>query len=92
MRRDKFDEARRSPKRLRRSSVDDFEIEATLAYVQHTTQYSLEKAEIANATLVELFQESNLRWVEIVSLIYIHSFALDGRLTSCIQNYVVWTA
>lgn len=67
VRRDNFDEARKSLKRLRSSTADDFEIEATLAYIQHTT--AIEKAETANASFVELFQGSNLRRTEIVSLL-----------------------
>jgi SP family general alpha glucoside:H+ symporter-like MFS transporter len=67
VRRDKFAEARRSLKRLRQPTADDFEIDATLAYIQHTT--NLEKAETANASFMELFQGTNLRRTEIVSIL-----------------------
>ena len=65
VRRDKIDEARKNLKRLRQSNSTDFEIEATLAYIQHTT--AIEKAETENASYKELFQGSNLRRTEIVS-------------------------
>ena len=42
------------------------EVEATLAYIRHTT--ALEKAETAEASFLECFQGTNLRRTEIVSL------------------------
>jgi SP family general alpha glucoside:H+ symporter-like MFS transporter len=68
VRRDNFDEARKSLKRLRSLTADDYEIEATLAYIQHTT--AIEKAETANASFFELFQGTNLRRTEIVSRLF----------------------
>lgn len=66
VRRDKSEEARKALKRLRTPSAEsDFEIEATLAYIQHTT--AIEKAETASASFIECFQGTNLRRTEIVS-------------------------
>jgi SP family general alpha glucoside:H+ symporter-like MFS transporter len=77
VRREKFDVARNSLKRLREYSPDqEFEIDATLAYIQHTT--AIEKAETANASFIECFQGTNLRRTEIVS---IHSLSLPPSLS-----------
>jgi SP family general alpha glucoside:H+ symporter-like MFS transporter len=66
VRRDKVEEARKALKRLRTPSPEsDFEVEATLAYIQHTT--AIEKAETASASFIECFQGTNLRRTEIVS-------------------------
>lgn len=66
VRRDKSEEARKALKRLRTPSPEsDFEIEATLAYIQHTT--AIERAETASASFIECFQGTNLRRTEIVS-------------------------
>jgi SP family general alpha glucoside:H+ symporter-like MFS transporter len=66
VRREKFEEARASLIRLRDNSAgDEREIEATLAYIRHTT--AIEQAETANASFIECFQGTNLRRTEIVS-------------------------
>jgi SP family general alpha glucoside:H+ symporter-like MFS transporter len=66
VRRDKIDLARNSLMRLRQDTPDkEREVEATLAYIRHTT--ALEKAETANASFIECFQGTNLRRTEIVS-------------------------
>lgn len=87
VRRDKFEEARRSLRRLRDSTAEDYEIDATLAYIQHTT--ALEKAETQHASFMELFQGTNLRRTEIVSI----PLPSLSHLTyfEC-QNCVVWAA
>jgi hypothetical protein len=66
VRRNNMDEARESLMRLRQDTPGkDLEVEATLAYIRHTT--ALEQAETANASLWECFQGTNLRRTEIVS-------------------------
>ena len=68
VRRDKFDEARKSLMRLREDTPDKaVEVEASLAYIRHTT--AIEKAETANASFIECFQGTNLRRTEIVSIL-----------------------
>lgn len=53
--------------RLRQDTPDKvMEVEATLAYIRHTT--AIEKAETANASFLECFQGTNLRRTEIVSI------------------------
>ncbi|KAL7784030.1 putative MFS alpha-glucoside transporter [Trichoderma afarasin] len=69
VRRDKSEEARKALKRLRTPSPEsDFEIEATLAYIQHTT--AIEKAETASASFIECFQGTNLRRTEINCVVW----------------------
>ncbi|KAF3076096.1 Maltose permease MAL61 [Trichoderma lentiforme] len=69
VRRDKSEEARKALKRLRTPSPEsDFEIEATLAYIQHTT--AIEKAETALASFIECFQGTNLRRTEINCVVW----------------------
>ncbi|QYT01985.1 MFS domain-containing protein [Trichoderma simmonsii] len=69
VRRDKVEEARKALKRLRTTSPEsDFEIEATLAYIQHTT--AIEKAETASASFIECFQGTNLRRTEINCVVW----------------------
>lgn len=54
--------------RLRQDTPDKvMEVEATLAYIRHTT--AIEKAETANASFLECFQGTNLRRTEIVSIL-----------------------
>lgn len=66
VRRNNLDEARKSLMRLRQDSLEkELEVEAALAYIQHTT--ALEKAETADASFWECFQGTNLRRTEIVS-------------------------
>jgi MFS transporter, SP family, general alpha glucoside:H+ symporter len=66
VRRDKIDLARKSLTRLRQDTPDRaLEVEATLAYIRHTT--ALEKAETHGATIWECFRGTNLRRTEIVS-------------------------
>ena len=68
VRRDKFDEARKNLMRLREDTPEKVvEVEATLAYIRHTT--AIEKAETANASFLECFQGTNLRRTEIVSIL-----------------------
>ncbi|PKK52295.1 hypothetical protein CI102_2446 [Trichoderma harzianum] len=69
VRRDKVEEARKALKRLRTPSPEsDFEVEATLAYIQHTT--AIEKAETASASFIECFQGTNLRRTEINCVVW----------------------
>ncbi|KAJ4854777.1 sugar transporter domain-containing protein [Trichoderma breve] len=69
VRRDKVEEARKALKRLRTPSPEsDFEIEATLAYIQHTT--AIEKTETASASFIECFQGTNLRRTEINCVVW----------------------
>ncbi|KAK4064169.1 uncharacterized protein Triagg1_9148 [Trichoderma aggressivum f. europaeum] len=69
VRRDKFEEAKKALKRLRTPSPEsNFEIEATLAYIQHTT--AIERAETASASFVECFQGTNLRRTEINCVVW----------------------
>lgn len=42
------------------------EVEATLAYIRHTTE--IERAETESASFLECFKGTNLRRTEIVSL------------------------
>lgn len=66
VRRGKMEEARKSLRRLRSSgSYTDDDIDATLAYIQHTTE--LEKAEVEGASFFDCFRGTNLRRTEIVS-------------------------
>lgn len=69
VRRDKIDLARNSLMRLRKESPDKVrEVEATLAYIRHTT--AIEKAETAGASFLECFRGTNLRRTEIVSITF----------------------
>jgi MFS transporter, SP family, general alpha glucoside:H+ symporter len=64
VRRDKIDQARNSLMRLRQDTPDKIlEVEATLAYIRHTT--AIEKAETAGASFWECFRGTNLRRTEI---------------------------
>jgi MFS transporter, SP family, general alpha glucoside:H+ symporter len=66
VRRNKIDLARASLLRLRQDIPDKVgEVEAALAYIQHTT--ALEIAETADASFFECFKGKNLRRTEIVS-------------------------
>lgn len=65
VRRGKIEEARASLMRLRQDTPEKVqEVEATLAYIRHTTE--LEKAETANASFLDCFKGTNLRRTEIV--------------------------
>lgn len=67
MRRNKLDQAKQSLLRLRSDSPNkEQEVEATLAYIRHTTE--LEMADTEGANLIECFKGTNLRRTEIVSL------------------------
>ncbi|KAI1325758.1 putative MFS alpha-glucoside transporter [Xylariaceae sp. FL0255] len=69
IRRGKIEEARKSLRRLREPLPEiDYEVEATLAYIQHTT--TLEKAETDNASFFELFQGTSLRRTEINCVVW----------------------
>jgi len=77
IRRDKVELARQSLMRLRQDSPDkEHEVEAALAYMQHTT--TLESAETEGASFWECFRGTNLRRTEIVSFA-----AVVFRCTSC---------
>jgi SP family general alpha glucoside:H+ symporter-like MFS transporter len=66
VRRGKLEEARNSLIALRKKSeTNDTDIDATLAYIRHTT--ALEKAETSGASFLECFRGTNLRRTEIVS-------------------------
>jgi hypothetical protein len=66
VRRNKLDLAKKSLHRLRSDSPNkNEEVEATLAYIRHTTE--LEKAETEGASFFECFKGTNLRRTEIVS-------------------------
>ncbi|KAF4972023.1 hypothetical protein FZEAL_9686 [Fusarium zealandicum] len=66
VRRGKMDEARHSLMRLSTASADkEAAVEATLAYIRHTTE--LEKAETQGASFWQCFKGTNLRRTEIVS-------------------------
>jgi len=66
VRRGKIDEAKRSLMRLTEDSPEkEEEVEATLAYIQYTTE--MEAAETENASFFECFSGTNLRRTEIVS-------------------------
>lgn len=55
--------------RLRSDSpTKEQEVEATLAYIRHTTE--LERADTEDANFFECFKGTNLRRTEIVSLPY----------------------
>jgi Sugar (and other) transporter len=70
VRRGELEIARRSLMRLRRDSPEkEKEVEATLAYIRHTTQ--LEIAETENASFFECFQGTNLRRTEIVRFTFV---------------------
>lgn len=65
VRRGKIEQARHSLMRLRQDTPErQREVEATLAYIQHTTE--LEKSETANASFLDCFKGTNLRRTEIV--------------------------
>lgn len=81
VRRNAYDQARRSLMRLSQDTPDKEEqVEATLAYIRHTTE--LEKEETANAHFFECFQGTNLRRTEIVSILSMVS-CQDVWLTPC---------
>lgn len=76
VRRNKPDLARQSLMRLRGDSPNkETEVEATLAYIRHTTE--LEMAETEGATILECFKGVNLRRTEIVSEWPIHRHLSD---------------
>ncbi|KAH1496035.1 hypothetical protein LV164_002285 [Aspergillus fumigatus] len=69
VRRGKVDLARKSLRRLRQDTPDkEREVEATLAYIQHTTK--LEQAETENASFLECFKGTNLRRTEINCVVW----------------------
>ena len=75
VRREKIEVARKSLTRLRGKSDDlEAEVEATLAYIRHTT--ALELAESEGSSFLECFQGTNLRRTEIVSRVPNYSFPL----------------
>lgn len=77
VRRGKIDLAKRSLRRLASDSPDkEGVIEASLAYIRHTT--ALEKAETGGASLLECFRGTNLRRTEIVRT-YWNSTGVEQR-------------
>lgn len=67
VRRNQPELAKAALRRLRAEGPDqEAEIEATVAYITHTTE--LEKAETEGASLLECFKGVNLRRTEVVSL------------------------
>ncbi|EAW12296.1 putative MFS alpha-glucoside transporter [Aspergillus clavatus NRRL 1] len=69
VRRGKVDQARKSLLRLRQDTPDrEREVDATLAYIRHTTQ--LEQSETANANFLECFKGTNLRRTEINCVVW----------------------
>ncbi|KAH8663419.1 putative MFS alpha-glucoside transporter [Tricladium varicosporioides] len=69
VRRNKIDLARASLLRLREDTPDkEREVEAALAYIQHTT--ALEIAETADASFFECFKGNNLRRTEINCVVW----------------------
>jgi SP family general alpha glucoside:H+ symporter-like MFS transporter len=70
VRRNRNEEARQSLRRLRavEGSTED-DIDAALAYIQHTTE--LEKAETEGASFIECFRGTNLRRTEINCVVWI---------------------
>lgn len=66
VRRGKIEQAKQSLLRLTEDSpTKEEEVEATLAYIQYTTE--MEAAETENASFFECFRGTNLRRTEIVS-------------------------
>jgi SP family general alpha glucoside:H+ symporter-like MFS transporter len=77
VRRGNIDEARTSLAHLVQDSPDtEREVEATLAYIRHTT--ALEEAETENATFLDCFRGTNLRRTEIVSFPFPPSLFFSG--------------
>ncbi|GES64123.1 MFS alpha-glucoside transporter [Aspergillus terreus] len=69
VRRGKIEQARHSLMRLRQDTPErQREVEATLAYIQHTTE--LEKSETANASFLDCFKGTNLRRTEINCVVW----------------------
>jgi SP family general alpha glucoside:H+ symporter-like MFS transporter len=65
VRRNELEVARKSLIHLHQDTPEkEREVDATLAYIQHTTE--LEKAETQNASFLECFKGQNLRRTEIV--------------------------
>ncbi|KAF4964219.1 hypothetical protein FSARC_7853 [Fusarium sarcochroum] len=67
VRRGKLEEARTSLQRLASPSAQST-VEATLAYIQHTTE--LEKAEVRGASFLDCFKGHNLRRTEINCVVW----------------------
>ncbi|KIX01398.1 uncharacterized protein Z518_09124 [Rhinocladiella mackenziei CBS 650.93] len=69
VRRNKFEQARKSLIRLHQDTSDkEREVDASLAYIRYTTE--LEKAETANASFFECFRGTNLRRTEINCVVW----------------------
>ncbi|KAJ9615775.1 hypothetical protein H2200_001852 [Cladophialophora chaetospira] len=81
VRRNKIEEARQNLMRLRSNSpTKEQDVEATLAYIRHTTE--IEIADTANASFLDRFKGTNLRRTEINCMTWM-SQVLDGNpLTS----------
>ncbi|KAF9886286.1 hypothetical protein FE257_011899 [Aspergillus nanangensis] len=69
VRRGKIDEARHNLMRLREDTPEkEQEVEATLAYIKHTTE--LEKAETEDGSFLDCFKGTNLRRTEINCVVW----------------------
>ncbi|KUL84152.1 hypothetical protein ZTR_07180 [Talaromyces verruculosus] len=81
VRRNKIEEARRSLIRLRSAGTyTEDDIDATLAYIRHTTE--IEKAETEGATLFDCFRGTNLRRTEINAMTWTCQIFDGNPLTS----------
>ncbi len=81
VRRNRNEEARQSLRRLRASeSSSEDDIDAALAYIQHTTE--LEKAETEGASFIECFRGTNLRRTEINCVVWACQIFDGNPLTS----------
>lgn len=79
VRRGKLELAKTSLRRLASDDGDrEGEIEASLAYIQHTT--ALEKAETGGASILECFKGTNLRRTEIVRHLFVACLSLHSNL------------
>ncbi|KAK6369724.1 hypothetical protein LTS17_009174 [Exophiala oligosperma] len=81
VRRGKYDLARKSLVRLRSDSpAKEQEVDATLAYIRHTTE--LEKADTEKASFFECFKGTNLRRTEINCVTWMSQIWDGNPLTS----------
>lgn len=88
VRRGQIDIARKSLTRLRQGSEDlEGEVEASLAYIRHTT--ALEEAESESASFLECFQGTNLRRTEIVSAYPWHTPAITMTILVPLLTFIL---
>lgn len=84
IRRNRPEEAKKNLMRLRSDSPNkEAEVDATIAYIRHTTE--LEKAETEGASIVECFKGVNLRRTEIVSTLISQSTGLTSAELPCLD-------